>query len=830
MNQANAVDRRYDEGYFHGVGSGYKKEGYENEHADWRGLIQWVGACFSKPIVWLDAGCAYGYLIEQAASLGVEAYGVDISSYALRQNRKARGKLAQALVYELPFQKGAFDVASLFDLIEHLEDPNALMGAVESVLKPDGVLFLSTPDPIYFHRKESTHINEHPPSCWAAWLKDRGWMTAIRFGGQPYELEIAACRESSETWRRIQREFQSQRWPLVNRVIQTGGDYSICLRSADASDSLHGTVCLYLLNSSKNPKRFSFSLVSGDERHPDLFAGDLKLRYQGHQKTEEGVLHEWSAVPLPPGGYDVTFRVDGEPIPLVRLSLDAREMNPRQFLEELPFDHYQRYQSIAAILDRIGEESLTVLDAGGALGYLHLFAPRHHVTVIDRTWEDWPGSLKYSESTIPFSDRSFDVVTAVDTLEHVPAPERASFIRELCRLARKAVLVCGPFNDPDVAESEAVLREFLTHHMGRKDRFLEEHFQNGLPNRDETAWLFRSQSFSPIDFANGYLPRWLSMQIATFALTGAPELAEGARNLNSLYNRNYYETDNKLPCYRTIFAAFRETIPESLHAMRGRPYAGDAAGNMWPIADLIVSLTMLGVLREKDSYLSDQGKRLERFLDHLKNLEKSLQEGQKHAANLEEYLGKQAIRFDNLQKHGENLAKMLDEQKQERQNLQNHGDNLAKLLEEQKQERANLQTLISEAQKRNEELTKHGSNLESLLQSIQQHASNLEVLLNENQKHTRNLESLLQTQESVMQNKEEQFMKMIARLGLGSAANFQDGIPHLESRIQILKNEKKHLADVNNDLTQTLKRVSESRLYHLLRNLGWNPIGRGTKK
>lgn len=818
-NSAQNIDRRYGEEYFHGQGSGYKPEGYEKEHADWSGLIRWVQSCFSSPIRWLDAGCAYGFLVEQAAKEGVEAYGVDISSYALHQNGKVRGKLAQGLAHELPFQEQVFDVVSLFDLIEHVDDPAAVMEAAESALKPSGILFFSTPDPIYFQRDEPTHIHEHPPSCWVDWLKDRGWNTVIRFGGEPYELEIAACRETGEAWDRIRNEFQSQYCPLTTRIVQTGEDFLCCIRAPRAVESLIEKTVIYLLNSSKNPQQFTFSLLSGDERHPDLFAGDLKLRYLEHQETDEGALHRWSAIPLPPGGHDITWRVEGEPVQVIRLLVEAKAMDTRQFLEELPFDHYQRYQFVSTLLNQISEESLTVLDAGGALGRLHLFAPRHRITVLDRVWEDWPGSLKYSGSVIPFSDCAFDVVVSVDTLEHIPTQDRASFLMELCRLARRAVIVCGPFNDPDVAETEAILREYLTHHLHRRDRFLEEHAQNGLPSRDETIGIFRSQSFSSIDFANGYLPRWLSMQMASFALGSAPELAEGARRLNALYNRNYYEADNHSPCYRSIIAAFRESIPGSLHAMRTQRDAGVDGGSVWPIADLIVSLSMLGVLREKDSYLSDQGERLGRFLDHLKNLENTIQEDRKHAANLEAYLNAQATRMDNLQKHGENLVHLLEEQKQECKNLQQHsenlhehGENLERLLEEQKKERENLLALASDAQKRNEELAKHGSNLESLLHSIQQHASNLEILLHENQKHTRNLEDLLQSQEN-------QFFQMIARLGFDTPISFLDGLPHVEARIQNLIND-------NHNLYESLEAIYQTRIYRIMRKLGWNPTGR----
>ena len=38
-----------------------------------------------QPRTFLDVGCAYGYLVEALRDLGVDAYGVDVSEYAISQ-------------------------------------------------------------------------------------------------------------------------------------------------------------------------------------------------------------------------------------------------------------------------------------------------------------------------------------------------------------------------------------------------------------------------------------------------------------------------------------------------------------------------------------------------------------------------------------------------------------------------------------------------------------------------------------------------------------------------------------------------------------------------
>jgi len=47
---------------------------------------------------------------------------------------------------------GLFDVVSAFDLIEHVPDPRGLLRQCASLLKPGGILLISTPDTEHFLR------------------------------------------------------------------------------------------------------------------------------------------------------------------------------------------------------------------------------------------------------------------------------------------------------------------------------------------------------------------------------------------------------------------------------------------------------------------------------------------------------------------------------------------------------------------------------------------------------------------------------------------------------------------------------------------------------
>jgi len=69
-----------------------------------------------------------------AAELAREFFGLDIY----------RGHLE-----EVGFPAEAFDVITLIDLVEHADNPPRLLGEVHRVLKPDGLVFIKTPNARY---------------------------------------------------------------------------------------------------------------------------------------------------------------------------------------------------------------------------------------------------------------------------------------------------------------------------------------------------------------------------------------------------------------------------------------------------------------------------------------------------------------------------------------------------------------------------------------------------------------------------------------------------------------------------------------------------------
>jgi 2-polyprenyl-6-hydroxyphenyl methylase/3-demethylubiquinone-9 3-methyltransferase len=100
----------------------------------------------------LDIGCGTGFLLERLADRGYSGVGVDLSPESVAIARKRLGEMGAAdrlqaeigSAYEPP--EGVFDLVTLTDVLEHLEDPRACLRALAGRLAPGGLLVISTPN------------------------------------------------------------------------------------------------------------------------------------------------------------------------------------------------------------------------------------------------------------------------------------------------------------------------------------------------------------------------------------------------------------------------------------------------------------------------------------------------------------------------------------------------------------------------------------------------------------------------------------------------------------------------------------------------------------
>jgi SAM-dependent methyltransferase len=98
----------------------------------------------------LDVGCGHGLLLDEARQRGYDVEGLELSEHAAAHARGVLGLTVHArTLRELVAEPDPprYAVIVLADVIEHLDDPAAAIDHCASLLEPDGVLCLVTPDP-----------------------------------------------------------------------------------------------------------------------------------------------------------------------------------------------------------------------------------------------------------------------------------------------------------------------------------------------------------------------------------------------------------------------------------------------------------------------------------------------------------------------------------------------------------------------------------------------------------------------------------------------------------------------------------------------------------
>ncbi len=94
----------------------------------------------------LDVGCGNGLLTSQLNKI-TPTIGLDISEIAIKKARKKYPKIkfVKGYVTELPFKKNQFDCIFASELVEHIQDTEAMFYEFKRVLKKRGYLIIKTP-------------------------------------------------------------------------------------------------------------------------------------------------------------------------------------------------------------------------------------------------------------------------------------------------------------------------------------------------------------------------------------------------------------------------------------------------------------------------------------------------------------------------------------------------------------------------------------------------------------------------------------------------------------------------------------------------------------
>ena len=171
----------------------------------------------------VEIGCGGGILAEALAARGARVLGADLAEGALAVARLHAGESsvdveyrqisAEALAAEAP---GGFDVVACLEMIEHVPDPQSIVSACATLVKPGGHVFFST-------------INRNP-KAWALAVVGAEYLLNLVPRGthdyrkfiRPSELARAARDAGLAT-----REIIGMRYNPLTRKAALGSDVDV---------------------------------------------------------------------------------------------------------------------------------------------------------------------------------------------------------------------------------------------------------------------------------------------------------------------------------------------------------------------------------------------------------------------------------------------------------------------------------------------------------------------------------------------------------------------------------------------------------------------------
>lgn len=175
------ISREYGETYFDGP----REYGYGGYRYDgrWQPVAQDIVDHFGlKPgDKVLDVGCAKGFLVKDLLALGIDAFGIDVSKYALMNcEPEVVGRLQIGSADDLPFPDGSFDAVLAINTIHNLDRDGCVRAAREIERLAPGKGFIQVDS---YHTPEQKEIFE----SWVLTAKfydyPEGWITVFAEAG-----------------------------------------------------------------------------------------------------------------------------------------------------------------------------------------------------------------------------------------------------------------------------------------------------------------------------------------------------------------------------------------------------------------------------------------------------------------------------------------------------------------------------------------------------------------------------------------------------------------------------------------------------------------------
>jgi SAM-dependent methyltransferase len=141
----------------------------------------------------LDVGCAAGYFLRVVQRLGHDVHGVELSPAIAHQAIAALGKdrihigTLDHAIEAMNYAPASFDLITMWDVVEHIPEPQQVLRRIRELLQPGGHLLLETQNVAsrwarllgkrWHHYKHTEHLYHFSPDTIRRLLTDCGFRT-----------------------------------------------------------------------------------------------------------------------------------------------------------------------------------------------------------------------------------------------------------------------------------------------------------------------------------------------------------------------------------------------------------------------------------------------------------------------------------------------------------------------------------------------------------------------------------------------------------------------------------------------------------------------------
>jgi SAM-dependent methyltransferase len=224
----------YDEAYYRGSGADplvdyvgeLERPEVSIRRYEWRGILKAVEA-LRGPVAgarWLDYGCGNGGLVRYVSGArATDICGFEQGWIAGRARDAGIPVLAQE---ELPGLAGSCDIVTAIEVIEHIPDPHEFFSTARRLLKPGGLLFLTTGNvapirdlPGWSYVTPEIHVSFFEPRTLAGLLERHGFRAEQR-GFLPGHDDIIRFKVLKNLGRTRRGAIEGLApWPLLSRLV-----------------------------------------------------------------------------------------------------------------------------------------------------------------------------------------------------------------------------------------------------------------------------------------------------------------------------------------------------------------------------------------------------------------------------------------------------------------------------------------------------------------------------------------------------------------------------------------------------------------------------------